>query len=153
MCVTAVSRAQRTAQSRIISIQMYLRYPVRNFKCPFCGTKMPTETFRGWDPWTCPGCSRALQFSKTHGSIVQLCLFGVAFVGLYSMGVVGWHLAVGTLFAGLALAVVLAGPLDRVIPPRLEPYQAPFWKQGKQENYLGLFSDERSDSEHEKEDR
>ncbi len=68
-------------------------------------------------------------------------------MGLYSVGVVGWHLAVGTILAGLVLAVVLAGPLDRVIPPRLEPYEAPYWKQDK---YVRLFSDERIDSEDKK---
>src|SRR6185369_12679165 len=126
---------------------MYIPYPVRNFKCPFCHTKMPTETFRAWEPWTCAGCSRALQFSKTHGSVLQLCMFGVALLCLYSMGVVGWHLAVGTILAGLVLAVVLAGPLDRVIPPRLEPYEAPFWNQTKQGKYLRLFVDESIDSD------
>jgi len=77
-------------------------------------------------------------------------MFGVALLCLYSMGVVGWHLAVGTILAGLVLAVVLAGPLDRVIPPRLEPYEAPFWNQGKQEKYLRLFPDERTDSDADK---
>jgi hypothetical protein len=78
-------------------------------------------------------------------------MFGVALLCLHSLGVVGWHLAVGTILAGLVLAVVLAGPLDRVIPPRLEPYEAPLWKQGKQDKYLRLFSDERTDSEDDKE--
>ena len=77
-------------------------------------------------------------------------MWGVSLVGLYSVGVVGWHLAVGTILAGLALTVVLAGPLDRVLPPRLEPFEAPFWKQGKQEKYLRLSLDERVDSEDKK---
>ncbi len=124
--------------------QMYLRYPVRNFKCPFCGTRMPTETYRGWQPWLCPGCSHALQFSTKYDIVLQLCTFGIALLCLYSVGVAGWHLAVGTILVGLVLTVVAAGPLSRVIPPRLEPYEPPPWKQPK---YLTLFPDERIDSD------
>ena len=140
ICVTAAAN------------QMYIRYPVRNFKCPFCGTKMPTETFRASEPWICTGCSEALQFLQTHRSVVQLCMFGVALLGLYSAGVAGWHLAVGTILAGLVLNIVLAGPLDRVVPPPLEPYEAPFWKQGKQDKYGRLHLDERIEPEGDKQD-
>jgi hypothetical protein len=70
-------------------------------------------------------------------------MFGFALVGLYAVGVVGWHLAVGAILAGLVLAVVLAGPLDRVIPPSLEPYEAPFWTLPKQDKYGRLHLDER----------
>jgi hypothetical protein len=74
-------------------------------------------------------------------------MFGVAFLCLFAMGVGGWRLAVGTILAGFGLAVVVAGPLDRVIPPRLEPYKPPPWKQPKQGKYLTLFPDERIDSD------
>ena len=74
-------------------------------------------------------------------------MFGVALLCLYSVGVVGWHLAVATILAGLGLAFVLAGPLDRVIPPRLEPYEPPWWKQQKAGRVLSLSLDERIDSE------
>ncbi len=62
----------------------------------------------------------------------------------------GWHLAVGAFFVGLALTIVLAGPLGRVIPPRLEPYEAPFWKLPKADKYGRLFLDERTDSDGQK---
>ena len=79
-------------------------------------------------------------------------MFGVALLGLYSAGVAGWHLAVGTILAGLVLNIVLAGPLDRVVPPPLEPYEAPFWKQGKQDKYGRLHLDKRTEPEDDKQD-
>ncbi len=119
---------------------MYIRYPERNFRCPACGAKMPTEQFRGFKPWICPGCSQEWQFSEMHDVMLQLCSWVLVFVVLYAMGSRGWGLFFLTLFGGVALAIVVAGPLDRVIPRRLEPYEAPFWAaRGK--SVLGL-SDE-----------
>ena len=106
---------------------MYIRYPVRNFRCPSCGAKMPTEQYRGWRPWVCPSCSQEWQFSKMHGSVVQLCSWVLVFIALYAMGFRSWGLFLLAFLGGLALVIVLAGPLDRVIPPRLEQYEAPFW--------------------------
>ena len=74
-------------------------------------------------------------------------MFGVALLGLYSAGVAGWHLAVGAILVGFGLAIVLGGPLDRVIPPRLEPYEAPPWKQEKRYKYGKLLLDDRIDSD------
>ncbi len=105
---------------------MYLRYPVRNFRCPSCGARMPTEQYRGRKPWVCPSCSQEWQFSKTHGSVVQLCSWVLVFTALYAMGFRGWELFLLAFLGGVALTVVLAGPLERVIPPRLEQYEAPF---------------------------
>ncbi len=113
---------------------MYFRYPVRNFRCPFCNTKMPTEQYQGWRPWRCPGCSVELQFSKVHGSIVQLCFLGVALVSLYLMGLRGWQLCGGAVLGGALLALVLYGPLTRFLPPWLEEYRPPPWKKGKEED-------------------
>jgi hypothetical protein len=110
---------------------VYVRYPVRNFKCPFCGERMPTQEYKGWKPWVCPGCSAELQFSEAHGSILQLCFFVVALFSLYLMGIRGWQLAVGTVLAGFVLAVIFGAPLDRILPPRLEPYKPSPWKQEK----------------------
>lgn len=62
-----------------------------------------------------------------HGSVVQLCSWVLVFIALYAMGVRGWGLFLLAFFGGVALTVVLGAPLDRVIPPRLEPYEAPFW--------------------------
>jgi len=118
---------------------MYIRYPTRNFRCPFCGTKMPTETYRGWEPWVCPGCSRGLQFSKAHGSVLQLFFLGVALLALYLLGLRGLQLFGAALVRGFVLTVVLAGPLGRVLPPSLEPYRHPPWKEPK---FVTLFPDE-----------
>lgn len=124
---------------------MDIRYPERNFRCPACGAKMPTEQLKAFKPWVCPGCSQEWQFSEMHDVIVQLCLWGLVFIVLYGMGSRGWGLFLLTLFGGLALAIVVAGPLDRVLPRRLEPYKAPFWTQAsgapRGKSVLGL-SDE-----------
>lgn len=125
---------------------MHIPYPVRNFRCPSCGGKMPTEQFRGWRPWVCPGCSEEWQFSKMHGSVEQVCFWVLAFFALYAMGYRGWELFLLAFFGGLALAVVFGGPLDRVIPPRLEPYEVPFWalpsRRTKGGSVLGLSDDQ-----------
>ena len=71
-------------------------------------------------------------------------------MALYLLGFRGLQLFGAALVGGFVLTVVLAGPFDRVIPPRLEPYEAPFWKQGKQDKNLRLFPDERTDSEEDK---
>jgi hypothetical protein len=79
---------------------MVIRYPVRNFRCPFCGAKMPTEEYKGWKPWKCPGCSAELQFSQADGFILQLCFLGLALLLLYLLGLRGWQLGVGTVLLG-----------------------------------------------------
>src|SRR5215471_14624974 len=92
---------------------MYIRYPARNFKCPFCGTKLPTDEYRGWKPWLCPGCSAKLQFSDSYGWIVQLAFFMAA------------------LLSAFLLTVLLIEPLTAIFPPGLEAYRVPPWKQEK----------------------
>lgn len=123
---------------------MYIRYPVRNFRCPSCGTRMPTEQFRAGRPWICPGCSQGWQTSKTHGSVVLLCFWLLAFLGLYVVGFRGWQLFLLAFIGGVVLTVILAGPLDRIIPPRLEAYEAPFWALPRigRESVLGLSQDQ-----------
>ncbi len=128
---------------------MYFRYPERNFRCPACGAKMPTEQIRAYKPWVCPGCSQEWQFSEMHGSLVQLGSWALVFIVFYAMGSRGWPLFLVTLLGGLALAIVVAGPLDRILPRRLEPYKAPFWASAgggtKGKSILGL-SDEDEDA-------
>jgi hypothetical protein len=125
---------------------MYIRYPVRNFRCPSCGARMPTEQYSGSRPWVCPSCSQEWQFSRLYGSVVQLCSWVLVLVVLYVMAFRGWRLFLLAFLGGVALAVVLVGPLHRVISPRLEPYEAPFWTlpnggpRGK--SVLGLFDDQ-----------
>jgi len=117
---------------------MYLRYPVRNFRCPFCGARMRTEEYKGWKPWVCPGCSKQLQFSTFQGCVVQLLFLGVALLALYLLGLRGWQLFGAALLGAFVLTVVLIGPLDRVLPRRLEPYRPPPWKQPR---FVTLFPD------------
>jgi len=118
---------------------MYLRYPVRNFRCPFCGAKMRTEEIRAFQPWVCLDCSRELQFSKAHLCVLQMVFWLVALLILYYLDFHGWRLLVGTILLGGGLAFVLAGPLDRILPPALEPYELPPWKQPKQPRLVTLF--------------
>ena len=92
---------------------------------------MPTEQYRGFKPWTCPGCSQELQFSKAHGCIVQVCFFGLALLSLYLLGLRSWQLIGAALLLGAVLTVVLIGPLGRLFPPQLEPYRPPPWKEDK----------------------
>ena len=70
----------------------------------------------------------------------------LAFFALYAIGYLGWELFLLAFFGGLALAVVFGGPLDRVIPPRLEPYEVPFWalpsRRTKGGSVLGLSDDQ-----------
>jgi len=51
--------------------------------------------------------------------------------------------------AGFALAIVVAGRLDRILPPRLEPYRRPPWKADK---FATLFPRDRVDSAKPKEE-
>ena len=127
---------------------MYIRYPVRNFRCPFCGAKVPTEQYGGWEPWKCPGCAGELQFSEAYGWIAQLCFFGVPLLTLYLLGLRGWQLFGAVVLAGSFLTVVFIGPLHRIVPPRLEPYRPPPWKENK---FTTLFPRERVDSDKPKE--
>ena len=122
---------------------MYIAYPVRNFRCPFCGARMPTETYKGWQPWKCPDCARDLQFSEAYGWIVQLVFFLFSLSSLYFFGFRGWQLFGAAIVAAFALTVLFVGPLHRVIPPRLEAYRPPPWKENK---YLTLFPGEHADS-------
>ena len=121
---------------------MIIQYPVRNFRCPFCGAKMYTEEYKGWKPWVCHGCSAELQFSAADGSMLQLCFLVVVFVVLYLLGIRGWHLVAGTFIGGFLAAFVLTVPLDRILPRRLEPFRpppplpTPPWKN---ERYTTLF--------------
>lgn len=41
---------------------MILQYPVRNFRCPYCGAKMPTEEYKGWKPWYVRAALRNFSF-------------------------------------------------------------------------------------------
>jgi phage FluMu protein Com len=125
---------------------MVFRYPVRNFRCPFCGAKMRTEEYKGWKPWKCPGCSAELQFSKAHGAIVQLCFFGVALVFLYLQGFRGWQLGGITVLGGGLLALMLYGPLTKILPPRLELYRQPLPPPWKAEKFTTIFPHESIDS-------
>ena len=126
---------------------MYIRYPVRNFRCPSCGARMPTEQYRGWVPWVCPSCSQEWKFSRKYGVTVQLCCWVLMFIALYAMGFRGWVLFPMAFLGGVALTVVIGGPLGRIIPPPLEPYEVPFWAvpKGSGKSVLGL-SDEQDAS-------
>ena len=117
---------------------MYIRYPVRNFKCPFCGARVPTETYRGWKPWKCPGCSAELQFSAAYCQILPLVFFAMALLFLFITGFRSWQLLVGAIFLGFVLTMLLTGPLTRVLPPKLERYRPPAWKR-KKNKFVTLF--------------
>lgn len=112
---------------------------------------MPTEQYRGGRPWICPSCSQEWQFSKTHGSVVQLCAWVVVFIGLYAIGFRRWELFLLAFVGGVVLTVILAGPLDRIIPPRLEAYEAPYWAPTRggtgRESVLGLSHAQREDGD------
>ena len=110
---------------------MYIRYPIRNFRCPFCGARVPTETYIGWKPWKCPGCSAELQFSAAYGQIVQLVALVVVLLFLCLTGLRGWQLFFATILLGFVLAVLLFLPFTRVLPPKLETYRPPPWKEDK----------------------
>lgn len=126
-------------------MNMVIRYPVRNFRCPFCGAKMPTEQYNGWKPWKCPGCSAELQFSQVYGQIVQLCFFGVALLILYLLGLRGWKLFGAVVLAGPLLTIIFIGPLGRIVPPQLEPYSPQPSSPWKQPKFVTLFPRENAD--------
>jgi hypothetical protein len=117
---------------------MYIRYPVRNFRCPFCGARVPTETYKGWKPWICPGCSAELQFSAAYGQTTPLVFFAVALLPLYTVGFRGWQLFGTAILLGLVLMALFLGPLERVLPPKLEAYRPPPWKKEK-DRFVTLF--------------
>ena len=126
---------------------MILRYPVRKFQCPYCGTSMRTEDYNYLKPWVCPGCSAELQFSEAHGSILTFCFMGVALLLLYLVGLRGWQLAIAVIPAGFILTFIFTVPLDRILPRRLEPYcppPSPPTLPWKEEKYTTLFPREDS---------
>lgn len=132
---------------------MVFRYPVRNFRCPFCGTKMRTEEYKGFEPWVCHGCSAELQFSAAHGSILQFCFIGVALLLLYFAGLRDWWLAITVIPTGFILTFIFTVPLDRILPRRLEPYCPPPWKKDRfvENGILTLFPHEQVESDKSKE--
>jgi hypothetical protein len=48
---------------------------------------MPTKIYRARAPWTCPDCSEAVQFSKTHGSVLaaNICSYVILFAGIITI--------------------------------------------------------------------
>jgi hypothetical protein len=95
---------------------------------------MPTEEYKYLKPWVCPGCSAELQFSEAHGSILQYCFIGIALLLLYLVGLRSWQLAIAVIPAGIILTFIFTGPLDRILPRRLELYSPPPWKRNKEED-------------------
>lgn len=83
---------------------------------------MLTEEYRA-GAWICHGCSRNLQFSRVHGRVVQLCLTLAALLAFYLYGLRGLQLGGATILGGVILTIVLIGPLDRILPRKLELYQ------------------------------
>ena len=112
-------------EANVKSLRM--RAPVRNFKCPFCGSRMPTEQYKFGQPWKCPSCSRPLQFSEAYGYVVEFLMAALIFVVLYALGVRGWYLLCA-LVLWFPATVIVIGPLHRIIPPRLEPYRPIEWQ-------------------------
>jgi hypothetical protein len=89
-----------------------------------------------------------------HGSLIQLCSWMLVFIALYAMGYRGWGLFLLAFFGGVALTVALGAPLDRVIPRRLEPYEAPFWARSSEgtrgKSVLGLSDGENATGDSQK---
>ena len=54
-----------------------------------------------------------------------------ALVLLYFVGLRSWALVGAAVLSAFVLTVLLIGPLTRILPPRLEAYRAPPWKQEK----------------------
>jgi hypothetical protein len=75
---------------------------------------------------------------------MQLFFWGVALLALYLLGFRGLQLFGAALAGGFVLTVLLAGPLDRVLPPPLESYRPPPWREPK---FVTLFPDETTQSD------
>ena len=117
---------------------MRSQYPERNFRCPFCGTRVPTEQYRGGGPWVCSKCFRPLQFSASYGKFLSYGALGMSFLCCYLIGLWGWQLIILSLVIWFPLLFVFIGIFHRVVPPRLEPYEG---------SMLTLFSPPGADSE------
>jgi hypothetical protein len=50
---------------------------------------------------------------------------------LYFVGLRSWVLLGAAVLSAFVLTVLLVGPLGRILPPRLEAYRTPPWKQEK----------------------
>ena len=100
-----------------------ISYPVRNFRCPFCGARVPTEQYRGGRPWVCPGCSRPLQFSATYEKFLSYGALGTSFLCCYLLGLWGWQLIIASLVIWFPLLFIFIGIFHRFVPPRLEAYE------------------------------
>ena len=120
-------------------------YPRRNFKCPFCRARMPIEQYRAFQPWKCPGCGRALQFSAAHGYVVAACFALLTLPILYVVGMRGWWLLGGTLTLWFPATILFIGPLDRIFSPRLEPYRPISGRAQSSSKFLSLFPPENDD--------
>jgi hypothetical protein len=55
----------------------------------------------------------------------------MALLFLYITGFRSWQLFVATIFLGFVLDVLLFLPVTRVLPPRLEAYRPPPWREDK----------------------
>ena len=79
---------------------------------------------------------------------MQLVFFVVALLFLYAAGFRSWQMFVAAIFLAFALTVLLIGPLTRVLPPKLEAYRPPPWREGKKEDkFVTLFPREEVDPE------
>jgi hypothetical protein len=101
-------------------LSMRLRPPT--FKCPSCGATMPNEQYRAGKPWICPACSGQFQTSRTYGNIVGWGTTALTLVFFYLLGIRGPHLLVATVVMWFPVLLISTFVLDRLLPPRLEPY-------------------------------
>jgi hypothetical protein len=103
--------------------QKRMRLSRPTFKCPSCGAIMRNDTYKARKPWTCAACFRQFQFSRLYGNLVAWGSMGLTLTILALLGLRGLRLFVATVVMWFPLLLLCVIVFDRLLPPRLVPFQ------------------------------
>ena len=109
----------------IVSMGLF-EYPIRDFRCPACGTKMETREYRALTPWVCRRCGEQLQFSRFYGNVSVLSVTVISFLFAllaYMLELPWWQSLVAGVVMWFAGIFVVVPALGKIIPPALERYR------------------------------
>jgi len=116
---------------------MYLLLP----KCPVCGSAIQRDQFKATPPWTCPGCSNKLQFSRSDSGMKAWLGIGLSFAICYLAGFRGWLWLASGVVMWVPTTLLVVAILSVIMRPRLQPYSAP----GEASHFTSLFPGESED--------
>lgn len=100
-----------------------MRLPSPVFKCPSCGAVMPNAQYKAGRPWTCPACSGRFRTSRRYENVAGWGSTVLTLAFFYALGLRGLRLLLATAVMWFPAQVISVFVLDRLIPPRLVPYE------------------------------